>query len=319
MLCKDFFMIKRLIQFCILVAGITAHDSFAGNANYPYQKPERFNSDYQKSNYYLAGDIFFYTDFLPELAPYKHLNTNSPLINPNQNSHLAQFTPNKKYNLFSMFYKKGQDEECIPYTLPKPIIGNSRIIFYSPDMSAYPTILINRNNGEDWITIYVGNPNKKGLGNAKLIFNIDNFEKYMKTTAWYNSLDKLGEKVQLKDSGIIFGFAANIGDFSFNIPNSIEQNIHKFSINFVEIVGAFKWATCPKEKRYQYIKNIIPFTDTTKINEPATKNSINDLYESHTINWNGTEIVIPPIITISPLDSDDFKKFNELVKLGNTN
>ena len=112
----------------------------AADDKYPYQKPERFNQAYQKSNYFFAGDLYFYTNFLPDVAKNKHFATKSPLVNPSsKNDHLAEFTPNTKYNIFSMFYRQGEDEECVAYTLPKPITGNTRIIINSPDMVAYST------------------------------------------------------------------------------------------------------------------------------------------------------------------------------------
>lgn len=305
---------KHLLIFIPLIAFITV---IKADDKYPYQKPDRFNQDYQKSNYIFAGDLYFYTDFLPDVAKNKNIDTKSPLVNPNsKNSYLAQFTPNIKYNIFSMYYQQGQDEECDAYTLPKPIMGNTRIIFYSPNMISYPNIAITRNPGEDTIQIYVGNPSKKQMGGSKLIFNIDSFEKYMKTTAWYNTRPKLGEKrFAWRDSAITFGFAINADDFNFTVPESINN----FTINFVEIIGASRWATCRREERYQYIKRIVPFTETMKIAETNTKNSLKDLFEPHTITWQGTAITIPAIVTIKTMDQNDFDTLRKLISQGNSN
>lgn len=309
---KHYKSINQIVLFslCLFLSEISA--------GYPYQKPDRFNQKYQRSNYFLVGDLYFYTDFLPEVAKNKHFATNSSLINPDSSkSHLAQFTPNKKYNIFSMFYKQGENEDCVAYTLPKPINGNTRILFYSPDMSAYPSIVIYRKEGEDKIIIYIAFPNRKDIKSSKLTFDIDNFEKYMKTTAWYNTRKELNERLAWRDSGVFFGFSMNADLFDFTIPQSI--NVQNFSISFAEIIGASRWATCYREERYQYIQKIIPFTETIKIAETSTKNSQKDLFEPHTITWQGTEITIPPIVTISPMNLEDFTIVNKLIKEGNTN
>lgn len=305
---------KGIFTVTLFVLFLTQY-TYAEN-KYPYQAPGRFNNDYQKSNYYLAGDIYFYTTFLPEVAQNKHFETSSPLINPNsQNSYRAQFKPNTSYSIFSLFYRKGDEDDCLAYRLPKQFSEMARVIFRSPDMISYPLIALTRKS--DSIQIYVGNPQKRNLGGTKLTFNIHNFENYMKTTAWYNSLEKLNDrKRRWKDSAITFGFAINADDFNFNVPLSVAQS---FSLNVVDIVGAARWAHCSDEERFRYIKTIIPFNQTLKIAESDTKNSIDDLYIPHTINWQGNNITIPPIVTIEKMNQNDFEELQNLVKLGNSN
>ena len=140
----------------------------------------------------------------------------------------------------------------------------------------------------------------------------------MKTTAWYNTRPKLGDtRLSWRDSGILFGFAINADDFNFNIQGTV-PTIKNFMINMVEINGASRWATCHREERYQYIKKIVPFTDTVKIAETNTKNSLQDLFEPHAINWHGTSIDLPAIVTIKTMDQTDYTTFKNLIKLGNS-
>lgn len=310
-------MNKKILYCALAVLACTQWQTL--QADYPYQEPDLFNQKYQKSNYHLAGDLFFYSGSI--VAPYKHLVTVSPLINP-KGDHFAEFKFNTPYSIFSMFYRKGQDEECDPYRLPKPVSNNTRIIFDNQDPRnpsdiqanvLYPNIIVTRT--DDVITIYVANPKLKE--GSKLTFNIANFEKYMKTTAWYNSREQLGGKFK-KDSAITFGFAINADDFNFTIPKTnATQVINSFSLNFIDIIGAMRFATC--DGPYQYITSITPFTNTMKIKEKNIKNSYEDLYKTHTVEWKGKRYVIPPALTIESMNATDLKTFDELLKKGNTN
>ncbi len=305
--------IKKLFAFLLIIVSI--YSLYADN-KYPYQAPSRFNQDYQKSNYYLAGDIYFYTTLLPELTKF---STTSPRINPNaRNSHKAEFNANTKYDLFSLFYNKTFDKEaCKRVSLPKPLSSNedTRIIFYPPgNQRAYSTILISRKKSEDTIVLYAGVPLRKAINGSKLTFNIDNFEKYMKTTAWFNSRPKL---VGYYDSAITFGFAVNTDDSNFTVPKEKNSAIpDSFSINFVRLRENTITDCSPFPL---YIEEIVAYTDTMKIAEMGIKNLNDDLYKPHTIDWHGTSITIPPIITIEPMNKTDFEEFQNLIKLGNSN
>ena len=199
-------MLKNMLTILVLLYSTKL---FSGG--YPFQEPYRFTPAWVHSRYYLAGDIAIYSK---QNVTYQ---TMSPLIPSTIKNRPTEFVANKKYSLLNGPFSKGLDgsRKCNNYKLPNPFNIGTTIIF-TPNNEKFPTAVITRQG--DLISMYVGHPQQEANG-SKLTFNIDSFEKYMKTTSWYDSLDyQTGGKTKI-DRVMSFGFAFNADKSNFEILN----------------------------------------------------------------------------------------------------
>ena len=164
--------------------------------------------------------------------------------------------------------------------------------------------------------MYVGHPQQEANG-SKLTFNIDSFEKYMKTTSWYDSLDyQTGGKTKI-DRVMSFGFAFNADKSNFEILNQNSLFPDAFTINMLFITLLLDPTSCSPIP--VYIKDIDPLPSTWKWKDKNIKNSYDDLLKTNNITWKGKKYSIPPSITTGSMSESDFTNFKALINKGNTN
>ncbi len=239
---------------------------------------DRFNSDYVNSQYYFVGNLLIKAE--GKDAVY---TTNSKMFPSQVKGSKIIFEPNKNYDILGTLFSLGKipdDNFKLPpaFNFDPNKKPENRTMVLSPFSEHYPTVVITQKNSE--LLVLIGKPNQ-GVNGTKLIFNVSAFEKRMRGTSWYDNLDQ-------KDRRLIFGLGVDADKANFLGTNS-------FPINIIEIWGVSK-LDYPLSTA-KFIRAIAPIVSATRLS------SYDELYKGPN-----------PIISITPMNSDDYTLFNQLIK-----
>lgn len=151
-----------------------------------------FNQDLVRSKYYFVNTLAIYSsDSLVYTADSKLLTRKKYIELP----------CGKKYFILDDFFSRGSSTS--DFSLPSSFEQNTTLVLTPVSVKMRPFVVLTRQN--DCIMVMAGIPHGEKNGSL-LIFDIEAFEKYMKTTYWYENLD---ESIDNSDvSNILGGFYA---------------------------------------------------------------------------------------------------------------
>lgn len=279
---------------------------------YPYQKPQNFNPNHVRDDYYFLGDITIYGN---SADSWQLKDANGKLITTLKANKLKQLSP---------LGVKSQGKDIVYNEMQKFRINDGKNITYifSPSNKNLPEVRVFIEKNKDLITLYIGNPTtnkqiavKDSTGKEhtetvevpakgfKIIFDNNKFRDYLTQTFFYK-LMLANYKYPVVGFGV--GFSIDPTKIALINTGDLSQVISLFNIKLIfKIIKRSKYIkpgrTDPKEVKMDTFYDSEPLSKQEKINEQNYKEQIKY-----------ADLFAVGAIKVEPLNSEDAKKIDSI-------